>query len=139
MRDGSLAKDFYRRLDSSVEQQFRSPIEIILLTRVDPCCLFILADRSQWIVQLLVEIAQQPMRICVVCIRKHLLQMRAGLYEVTTRFVSKRQIVSVCTISRIDLVGLGEKRDRFPRLSRAKIEHPKPVIRFETPRQLSDS
>ena len=122
-----------------MQQQFRSPIEIILLTRIKPCRLFILVDRFQWIVQLFVHIAKHSMCIWVFCIRKHPLQMRASLYEGATRFVSQRQIVSVCAISGIDLVSRREERDRFARFSRTQVEFAELMIRFETPRQLSDS
>ena len=57
MSAGPLGKNFCSRQGGIVEEQFRTPFEVIPFARVKASGLFVFADGSQRIAQSLVEIA----------------------------------------------------------------------------------
>jgi len=53
---GPFCKHLGSRFRGAMQEKLRRPVKVILLTRLEASRLFILAHRSQWIVELFIKI-----------------------------------------------------------------------------------
>src|SRR6266700_3226777 len=74
---GALRQNVHRRLYCPVEQQFRSPIKIILLAGIELRGLFILPSCFERVAQLFINVAQQIVKIRSVLFGKQFLDVLA--------------------------------------------------------------
>ena len=94
----SIFKDFCRLPDGAVLKQLRAPYEIVLLTRIQADRLLIFLNRSERIVQLLIEFAGGAMQFRVVFALQQILDMHTGLAEIARFFVSQCQVAFIAII-----------------------------------------
>jgi len=93
MRGRPARKNFYCWLRRVMEQQLRTPFEIILLTGVHKSSAFVFADRFERVVQSLIKFAQQAMSFCIICYCKDVSDLLASFREVTLGAVSQSHLV----------------------------------------------
>ena len=101
-------KDLLRVLESAMEKQFIAPVEDIPFARLPLCGELVLLRCTHGVPGLLFHVSKQIVKFRVVPLSQHSLDLPASPQQIPCFKVNQSQIVAICVMRRVKLVGFFE-------------------------------